>query len=113
MNIPANRLLLAPHAYGPDVYVQSYFNDSNFPNNMPAIWDRHFGQFAGNHALLLGEFGGKYGEGDARDKVWQDALVKYLRSKGINQGFYWPWGPTASTPVASCATTGPRCAKTR
>ncbi|OLG42846.1 endoglucanase, partial [Xanthomonas oryzae pv. oryzae] len=95
LNIPANRLLLAPHAYGPDVYVQSYFNDSNFPNNMPAIWDRHFGQFAGNHALLLGEFGGKYGEGDARDKVWQDALVKYLRSKGINQGFYWPWGPNS------------------
>ncbi|MBV6850289.1 cellulase family glycosylhydrolase [Xanthomonas euvesicatoria] len=95
LNIPANRLLLAPHVYGPDVFVQSYFNDSNFPNNMPAIWDRHFGQFAGNHALLLGEFGGKYGEGDARDKVWQDALVKYLRGKGINEGFYWSWNPNS------------------
>lgn len=95
LNIPANRLLLAPHVYGPDVFVQPYFNDSNFPNNMPAIWERHFGQFAGTHALLLGEFGGKYGEGDARDKVWQDALVKYLRSKGINEGFYWSWNPNS------------------
>ncbi|CAD2243792.1 cellulase family glycosylhydrolase [Xanthomonas arboricola] len=95
LNIPANRLLLAPHVYGPDVYAQAYFNDSNFPNNMPAIWDRHFGQFAGTYALLLGEFGGKYGEGDARDKVWQDALVKYLRSKGINEGFYWSWNPNS------------------
>ncbi len=43
LNIPRNRLVLSPHVYGPDVYNQPYFNVSNFPNNMPAIWDAHFG----------------------------------------------------------------------
>lgn len=94
--IPANRLLLAPHVYGPDVYLQSYFSASNFPNNMPAIWERHFGQFVqAGHAVLLGEFGGKYGEGDARDVQWQEALVDYLVGKGIRSGFYWAWNPNS------------------
>lgn len=96
LDIPADRLLLAPHAYGPDVYVQSYFDASDFPANMPAIWERHFGQFVQDgHAVLLGEFGGKYGEGDARDVQWQDALVDYLVGKGIRSGFYWSWNPNS------------------
>lgn len=96
LNIPADRLLLAPHVYGPDVYAQGYFNDPAFPANMPAIWDLHFGQFIDDgHALLLGEFGGKYGQGDPRDVTWQNALVDYLRGKGVDGGFYWSWNPNS------------------
>ena len=96
LNIPANRLLLAPHVYGPDVYVQSYFNAANFPANMPAIWDQHFGRFVqSGYAVMLGEFGGKYGRGDARDVQWQNALVDYLVGKGIRSGFYWSWNPNS------------------
>lgn len=96
LNIPANRLLLAPHVYGPDVYMQSYFNAGNFPANMAAIWEQHFGQFVqAGHAVLLGEFGGKYGQGDPRDVDWQNALVDYLVSKGIRSGFYWSWNPNS------------------
>ncbi|MBB4127789.1 endoglucanase [Xanthomonas translucens] len=96
LNIPANRLLLAPHVYGPDVYMQSYFSASNFPANMPAIWEQHFGQFVqSGHALLLGEFGGKYGQGNALDVKWQNALVDYLIGKGIHSGFYWSWNPNS------------------
>ncbi|MFC6840795.1 cellulase family glycosylhydrolase [Xanthomonas theicola] len=92
--IPANRLLLAPHVYGPDTYMQSYFGAGNFPANMPAIWERHFGQFVqSGHALLLGEFGGKYGRGNALDVAWHNALVDYLIGKGIHSGFYWSWNP--------------------
>ena len=43
LTIPANKLVLSPHVYGPDVHVQPYFEDPNFPENMPAIWDAHFG----------------------------------------------------------------------
>lgn len=96
LNIPANRLLLAPHTYGPDVYAQPYFNAANFPSNMPAIWDQHFGQFAqAGHAVVLGEFGGKYGRGDARDVLWQNALVDYLAARGMRSGFYWSWNPNS------------------
>jgi endoglucanase len=94
--IPADRLVLSPHTYGPDVFVQPYFNDPAFPNNMAPIWDRRFGQFIGaGHAVILGEFGGKYGEGDSRDVRWQDALVDYLIGKGVSSAFYWAWNPNS------------------
>ncbi|HHW4680814.1 MAG TPA: glycoside hydrolase family 5 protein, partial [Xylella taiwanensis] len=90
LNIPRDRVLLTPHTYGPDVYGQPYFNAPNFPANMPAIWEKHWGHFAqAGYAIALGEFGGKYGEGDPRDIAWQNALVDYLRDKGITDGFYW------------------------
>lgn len=96
LDIPADRLVMAPHAYGPDVYVQPYFDDPSFPANMPAIWETHFGQFVQQgYAVMLGEFGGKYGQGDARDVAWQDALVDYLIGKGIRGGFYWSWNPNS------------------
>lgn len=97
LNIPGHKLLLVPHSYGPDVYVQSYFNASNFPANMPAIWDKQFGKFAqAGYTVMLGEFGGKYGEGDARDVQWQNAMVNYLISKNIRSGFYWSWNPNST-----------------
>lgn len=96
LSIPRDRLVLSPHTYGPDVFDQPYFRDPTFPGNMAAIWDRRFGQFAGaGHAVVLGEFGGKYGEGDPRDVAWQDALVAYLVSKGVRSGFYWAWNPNS------------------
>ena len=36
------KLVYSPHVYGPDVYLQSYFTSSNFPNNMPDIWKRQW-----------------------------------------------------------------------
>jgi endoglucanase len=96
LSIPGDRLVLSPHTYGPDVFGQPYFNDPTFPHNMAAIWDRHFGQFIGaGHAVILGEFGGKYGEGDPRDVQWQDALVDYLLGQGVSSAFYWAWNPNS------------------
>ena len=97
LEILADRLVLSPHTYGPDVFAQPYFSDPAFPANMAAIWDRRFGRFVGaGHAVVLGEFGGKYGEGDPRDVDWQDALVDYLVGKRIDSAFYWTWNPNSS-----------------
>ncbi|MDD2769089.1 MAG: cellulase family glycosylhydrolase [Methylococcus sp.] len=95
--IPTNRLVLSPHVYGPDVYSQPYFNAGDFPNNMPAIWNAHFGQFKDSgYTLAIGETGGKYGHGgDAKDKVFQNALVDYLLAKQIKHLFYWAWNPNS------------------
>lgn len=96
LNIPPNRLVLSPHVYGPDVFAQSYFAAANFPNNMPAIWDSHFGAIQSmGYAVALGETGGKYGSGDPRDKTFQDALFAYLKQRDLRDVFYWSWNPNS------------------
>ena len=92
LNIPANRLVLSPHVYGPDVFDMPYFQTGDFPNNMPAIWNAHFGRFRNEgYTMAIGEFGGKYGRGNPRDRTWQNAFVSYLISKNIRDSFYWRW----------------------
>lgn len=88
----SERILYLPHAYGPSVYRQPYFDAPDFPANMPEIWEAHFGWMAGKYPLGIGEFGGRY-EGD--DRVWQDAFVEYLLAKGIHIWFYWALNPNS------------------
>ncbi len=98
LNIPLNKLVISPHVYGPDVFAQSYFTEANFPANMAAIWDKHFGfLLAQGYAVVLGEFGGRYGNGgNSQDRIWQDALVDYLIQKGMVNFFYWTFNPNSS-----------------
>jgi endoglucanase len=97
LDIPADKVVLSPHVYGPDVFVQPYFNAVNFPNNMPAVWEAHFGYLTLlGYSVIIGEFGGKYGHGgDPRDKVLQDALIAYMDAKGMTDFFYWSWNPNS------------------
>lgn len=46
LSVP-NRVVYSPHTYGPNVFNQPYFSDATYPNNMPAIWDAHFGFIKG------------------------------------------------------------------
>jgi endoglucanase len=101
LNIPADRLVLSPHVYGPDVSVHTYFNHPDFPNNMPYWWDLHFGHFAPQHAIVFGEFGGRYGHSspnrvaDPRDIPWQNKIVDYMIEKNMRSSFYWSWNPNS------------------
>jgi len=91
--LPASRVVYSPHVYGPSVAAQMYFSANNFPANMPAIWDEHFGTLFGDrYAVVPGEFGGKYTD---TDKVWQDAFVSYLLQKGGRSSFYWCLNPNS------------------
>ncbi len=91
--VPKSKLVLSPHVYGPDVYNQPYFNVSNFPANMPAIWDQHFGYLVDQgYTIVPGEWGGRY---EGKDKVWQDAMVTYFNNKQICNSFYWSWNPNS------------------
>lgn len=94
LDLPKEKLVLSPHVYGPDVFPQEYFQAPDFPENMPAIWEKHFGFLSGDYALIVGEWGGKYGAGDPRDLVWQNALIDYLAKKKIHS-FYWSWNPNS------------------
>jgi len=86
------KLVYSPHCYGPSVAVQPYFSDPSFPNNMPAIWDAHWGTVnvkTGN-AVVLGEWGGQLQEPDA---TWLNAFVAYLLQKGLTSQFFWCLNP--------------------
>jgi endoglucanase len=96
--LPLNKIVFSPHVYGPDVNTMSYFNDTTFPNNMPAIWDRHFGYLtAHGFTLIPGEWGGKYDQHavGSQPRKWQDAMVNYFKTKHICNSFHWSWNPNS------------------
>lgn len=93
LSVRKDKLVLSPHVYGPSVHADhNYFKSADFPGNMPAIWDSHFGFLANDYPMAIGEFGGRY-TGD--DKKWQDTFVKYLIDENIEHFFYWSLNPNS------------------
>lgn len=86
------KLVYSPHCYGPSVAVQPYFSDPTFPNNMPAIWDAHWGMVSKNtgQAVVLGEWGGQLADPDT---TWLNAFVVYLTQRGLTSQFFWCLNP--------------------
>jgi len=97
LNIPVDKLVLTPHTYGPDVFMKSSFGAANYPSNLAADWDALFGQFAQTHPVIIGEWGGKYGQGTSgqQDVIWQNEFANYLISHGIRNSFYWCYTPNS------------------
>jgi endoglucanase len=97
--IPNTRLVFSPHSYGPSVAAMSYFTASDYPNNMPAIWETLFGHLAGKgFTVIVGEFGGKYSTSSTKaqdDKLWQDSFVSWLIGKNMTSSFYWCVNPNS------------------
>jgi endoglucanase len=87
-----SKLVYSPHCYGPSVAYQDYFQDASFPNNMPAIWNAHYGFVPGTsgNAIVIGEWGGVY---SGKDQIWMDYYVNYLKSKDTTDQFFWCLNP--------------------
>jgi endoglucanase len=87
------RLVYSPHDYGPGVYPQPWFSASDFPDNLSAIWDEHWGYLANEQQapVVLGEFGGR-SVGEDADGVWQRALMDYAQQHGIGW-LNWSFNP--------------------
>jgi endoglucanase len=94
LSIPG-RLVYSPHTYGPGVYPQPWFADPRFPENMPEIWDRHWGYLSreGIAPVMVGEFGGRSVRND-KEGIWQRALVAYLKENQISY-VYWSLNPNS------------------
>jgi endoglucanase len=92
LDVPG-RVVYSPHDYGPDVYDQPWFDAPDFPNNLSAIWDAHWGYLAkeGSAPVVLGEFGGKSVGQDA-DGVWQRTLMDYAQQNGVGW-LNWSFNP--------------------
>lgn len=86
-----SKTVLSPHVYGPSVYMQDYFKSDLFINDMPAIWESHFGTASNSTGLatVIGEWGGKY---FGKDRVWQKSFFKYIMDKEFSF-FYWCLNP--------------------
>jgi endoglucanase len=89
-----HKLVYSAHDYGPGVYNQNWFTAKNFPKNMPAIWDKHFGYLVREHIapVLVGEFGGKSSATNTTEGIWQHALISYMKQNGISYT-YWALNP--------------------
>jgi aryl-phospho-beta-D-glucosidase BglC (GH1 family) len=98
LNIPTNKLVLTPHTYGPDVYMKATFGEHSFPANLPEDWEALFGRFYPAHAVVPGEWGGRYGTGPSgeMDVTWQNAFVQYMAGKGMRNSFYWCYTPNST-----------------
>jgi endoglucanase len=90
-----DRLVYSTHVYGPGVYPQPWFSDPDFPENMPEIWDRHWGYLHKEDIapVIVGEFGGR-SVGEDAEGIWQRALVSYLRENNISY-IYWTLNPNS------------------
>lgn len=88
------RVVYTPHVYGPDVHPQSYFSSWSFPNNLPAVWDAHWGflRDVSQRAVVVSEWGG-FCRG--KDANWQQRVARYLRENGMADNFYWCLNPNS------------------
>ena len=90
-----DKLVYSPHDYGPSVSPEAWFSAPNYPSNLPAVWDEHWGNLTRQGTpLLVGEFSGK-SVGDDPEGKWQRALVSYLDKRGIGS-IYWSWNPDST-----------------
>ena len=93
LNVP-NRLVYSPHDYPESVYPQTWFNDANYPANLPALWDQYWGYLAKQNIapILIGEFGTKYTT--TKDQLWLQALKTYIQQNGLSWT-YWSLNPNS------------------
>jgi endoglucanase len=84
-----NRVVLAPHTYGPSVYDDPLWNNNpDFPGNMPGDWNKDIGLYesAMLRPSVLTEWGGTFLD---KDREWQETLGNYLIDRCIEDNFYW------------------------
>ena len=88
-----DKLVYSAHDYGPEIYMQSWFQNPDFPHNLPQVWQQHWAylQMDGIAPVVLGEFGGR-SMGQDIGGVWQRSLVAFLKAHNISYT-YWSWNP--------------------
>ena len=90
----ANRVVYSAHDYATSVSDQTWFHDSTFPNNMPAVWDKYWGYLFKNNIapVWVGEFGTTLQS--TIDQQWLTKLASYLGTgTDAFQWTFWCWNP--------------------
>lgn len=91
-----NKVVYSTHDYGAGVYHQAWFNAANFPQNMPAIWDKYWGYIHKQQIapVLVGEFGGRQVDTSSLEGKWHHKLVSYIKENGL-YWTYWSLNPNS------------------
>jgi aryl-phospho-beta-D-glucosidase BglC (GH1 family) len=101
LNVPS-RVVYSTHEYPSSVAWQPWFNDPNYPNNLPAHWDSMWGYlYRQNIApVWVGEFGSKLQT--TSDQQWYQQFTAYLANTSSSAGSagragiswtWWSWNP--------------------
>jgi aryl-phospho-beta-D-glucosidase BglC (GH1 family) len=101
LNLP-NHVVYSPHDYPASVFQQSWFSASNYPNNLPSVWDKFWGYlYRQNIApVWLGEFGSTLQS--TADQQWYQQLTAYLGNTASTSSIanpagmswtFWSWNP--------------------
>ncbi|MEL7246129.1 MAG: cellulase family glycosylhydrolase, partial [Cyanobacteria bacterium J06573_2] len=90
-----NKLVYSPHEYGPGVYDQPYFSDSDFPQNLLHRWQIGFHYISSQNRapIFVGEFGGRLAD-NKREKIWLSKFIDYIDKKNLSFA-YWSWNPNS------------------
>ena len=88
------RLVYSIHEYPETIFQQPWFKDSNYPNNLPSVWDKYWGYLIKENIapVLIGEFGTRYET--ERDRQWLQALQSYIQKYQLNWT-YWSLNPNS------------------
>ncbi|MDZ8050877.1 MAG: cellulase family glycosylhydrolase [Aulosira sp. ZfuVER01] len=91
-----HKLIYSPHEYGPGVFNQSYFSESNFPKNLIERWQTGFNYISSQNIapILIGEFGGRQVDNISPEGIWQNKFVKYIQKNNLSFA-YWSWNPNS------------------
>jgi endoglucanase len=81
-----NRVVYSPHDFGPNLYVQKWFNGGTTRASLYGVWDKYFGYIynEGKAPLWMGEFGTGNNSSDASSDAagsqgqWFSSLVQYV-----------------------------------
>jgi endoglucanase len=90
------KLVYSPHEYGPEIFVQTWFNDPTFPNNMAGVWNNNFDYlYQSNTApLFVGEFGIKdQNANGGKALTWFKTFTKFMGGK--YHWTYWSLNPNS------------------
>ena len=77
-----SKLIYSAHEYGPEVSPQDWFESSDFPSNLPALWDEHFDYIYKDNLgpILIGEFGIR-DEDNTVALTWFKDLMQFMGSR--------------------------------
>jgi aryl-phospho-beta-D-glucosidase BglC (GH1 family) len=91
LDVP-NRLVYSTHEYAETIYPQPWFRASNYPDNLPSVWDKYWGYLIKENIapVLVGEFGTRFET--KKDQQWLQAFQNYIQSNELNWTF-WSLNP--------------------
>lgn len=92
----SDRLVYSVHDYPQSIANQPWFSASNYPANLPEVWDRYWGYIVRQNIapVWVGEFGTRLET--QSDRLWFKALITYMGSDVHGLSWtYWCWNPTS------------------